>query len=156
MPLKMNAEPEVKSVCHNERRCQMMMNRLAVMALSSMIALTITGGAVRAFDLKDVPMSDKYQSAAVVLVARAMSSPHEVHFKNRQGHGVSFATESVMKGVAPAKFELVISGSFTDLNVRCCVPGELYLLYLGKIDETTFVSVRGRFGVYRLSNHLAE
>ena len=137
-----------------------MWNRFAVVWTISTIIWATFGGTASAFRLIDQQMSEKFQSADIVVVARAVSSPRSVHYKGKDGdvmgHSVSFETESVMKGDAPAKFEFLISGRIHELNVQCCVTGERYLLYVRKVDGTLFVSVLGRFGVYRLSEQLHD
>lgn len=109
-----------------------------------------------AFRLIDATMSEKFAESDVVLVGRAISLPHKVLVRDRGSHAVDFVTEVAMKGTATPKFKLLISGGFHEMAIQCCAPGQLYLLYLRRVDEGLFVSVRGHFGVYRLSEHLQD
>lgn len=142
------------------KRCKLKFNSLLSVAIVIAISWMMLDHVVDAFEIKDRPMPDKFQEADVVVIARAVSSPHRLQFdfdgRTISVQGVSFETELVMKGVVPKKFELIVSPLIHENRVRCCIVGEKYLLFTWKSVDGRLNPVLGRFGVYRLSNELQK
>lgn len=142
------------------KQCKLKFNSLFSVAIVVAISWMTLDHVAGAFGIKDRPMSEKFQEADVVVIARAVSSPHRLQFdfdgRTISVQGVSFDTELVMKGVVPKKFELIVSPLIHENRVLCCIVGEKYLLFTRKPVEGRLSPVLGRFGVYRLSSELQK
>lgn len=127
------------------------MNSFVRIATILLFSFAASSGIGYAFRLQDVSFAEKYDLSDVILVGRVVSSAQKVQFEGRGRRSVKFLPELTMKGKLAGEFELFISGAFSDLNFKCCVPGEKYLLFLHRVDDRHYVSVRGRYGVYKLA-----
>lgn len=117
------------------------------------LAFAILATDALAFRVTDFSTKEKIHLSDLVVSAVVTSSYHAItNERGFTGQYLTYRVVAVVKGRAKAgdSIEVLVRGSFSELNIHDAVVGGQYLLFLRRNGQDRFSSVNGPYGAYRL------
>lgn len=96
-------------------------------------------------EVREMSLSEKVEASDQVVIARTSQiAAHCV----RKSSCATLEVLSQLKGEGGNPVTLLFNGDIAEANPQCCIVGDVYLMFLKKVDGGYYRSTNGPYGVY--------
>ncbi len=122
---------------------------MTMRAARLMLVLSALGTSVPAFAnlVSETTFQQKTSQAEVVILAIVKA----VHGRpGSNGSTATLAVSRILKGQSPKIIQVLTYSDIAELNPQCCEVGASYMMFLSRLPDGRFVSIRGNYGIIRI------